>query len=181
MHNDRAIYIHSSVFKSSYPEEMQCRFTPLEASGGQEQYYIRSSWHVERNAIENTGDSQICTTLEASGVQEQYYVRSSWHSEEYNWECSGQSDMPPIRGSDGQEQYYVRSAWHSKSCIRSAWHFEDADVPPNTDILWSRAVLCKVSLTCIRMQTYPHYWHLVAMDGTNIVPADLSTTVFTRW
>ena len=32
-------------------------------SGGQDQYYIRSSWHCE----------------EASGGQEQYYIRSSWH------------------------------------------------------------------------------------------------------
>ena len=55
----RAIYINCSVFKSSYFEEMQCRCTPpVEASSGQEQYYIRSSWHVDRNAIENAVGSQ---------------------------------------------------------------------------------------------------------------------------
>ena len=40
-----AIYINCSVFKRSYFEEMQCRCTPpVEASGGHEQYYVRSSY-----------------------------------------------------------------------------------------------------------------------------------------
>ena len=37
-----------------------------------------------------------CTPIETSGGQGQYYVRSLWHVEECNWECSGQSDVPPF-------------------------------------------------------------------------------------
>ena len=38
----------------------RCRHTPiLEASGGQEQYYIRSSWHVEECNCEGSGQSDI--------------------------------------------------------------------------------------------------------------------------
>ena len=99
-----------------------------------------------RNAIENAVDSQMCPPwytrsvlckaivicwavqlsmqwtvrhtpqLQASGDQDQYYISLSWHVEECNWECSGQSDVPPVKASGGQDQYYVRSAWHSAEC-----------------------------------------------------------------
>ena len=57
-----------------------------------------------------------------------------------------------IEASGGQEQHYVRSAWHLQSCIRLAWHFEHADVPPGRAIWWPRVVLPKVILTLWRMQ-----------------------------
>ena len=97
------------------------RCTPLvEASSGQEQYYIRSAWHL------------------------QSYIRLAWHFEEMQlrrcrytpsrgiwWPravlckviltCKSQTwnefkiadaDVPPVEASSGQEQYYIRSAWH---------------------------------------------------------------------
>ena len=54
-------------------------YPPVEASSGQEQYYIRSPWHAERNAIENAVDSQMYPPVEASGGQEQYYIGSALH------------------------------------------------------------------------------------------------------
>ena len=52
---------------------------PVEASGGQEQYYIRSA-DMLRNAIEKAVDSQAyLPQVEASSGQKQYYVRLALH------------------------------------------------------------------------------------------------------
>ena len=61
------------------------RHTPVEASGGQEQYNIRSAWHL-----------QSC-------------IRSAWHFEEMQLR---RCRCTPLEASSGQEQYYIRSALH---------------------------------------------------------------------
>ena len=61
-------------------------YPPVEASSGQEQYYVRSAWHL-----------QSC-------------IKLAWHFEEMQlgrWRCS-----PPLEASCGQEQYYIRSVLH---------------------------------------------------------------------
>ena len=76
-----------------------CRHTPLETSGGQKQYYVRSVWHLQTciRLAWHFADADI-PPIQASGDQDQYYLRSSWHSEEANWKCSGQSEVPLSRG-----------------------------------------------------------------------------------
>ena len=77
------------MFKSSYFEKMQCRHTPLlEASSGQQQYYITSAWHL------------------------QSYIRLAWHLEEMQLRRCRYT--LPVEVSGGQEQYYIRSSWHSE-------------------------------------------------------------------
>ena len=99
------------------------RLTPIEASSGQEQYCVRSAWHVQSD------------------------LRSAWHVQS----DITRSDVPPGEAFSGQEQYYVRSAWHLQSDIRLAWHVQSdiprSDVPPATGIWWPKAVLHQVSLT----------------------------------
>ena len=48
---------------------------PVEASGGQEEYYVRSSWHSEQYHWQCIGQADVPPVV-ASGVQEQYYIRS---------------------------------------------------------------------------------------------------------
>ena len=49
---------------------------PVEASSGQEQYYIRSAWHVEECNWEGSRQSDV-PPIEASSGQEQCYIRSA--------------------------------------------------------------------------------------------------------
>ena len=49
---------------------------PVEASSGQEQYYIRSAGHFVNLWVRLTFDL-ITSLVEASGVQEWYYVKSA--------------------------------------------------------------------------------------------------------
>ena len=83
-----------------------------------------------QNAVEKALHRQMYPLVEASGGHEQYYVRSLWHSETCNWECSGQSDVPPSRGI-----WWSRAVLCKVSLTFTCMHpvtltFEDADVPP---------------------------------------------------
>ena len=69
---------------------------PVEASGGQEQYYIRSGLHLlvfhRRDLCDARAQPEMSSKFQmrhtspigSSGGQEQYYIRSSLHSEECN-------------------------------------------------------------------------------------------------
>ena len=104
-----------------------------------------------------------CTPqVEASGGQEQYYIRSSWHCEGCNWECSGQSDVPPGRGIWWSRAVLCKVSLTFQSWIRLAWLFEDADVPFTRGIWWSRGVIHKVSLIFIVIHQIS--WHFVDAD-----------------
>ena len=70
---------------------------PVEAVGGQDQYYVRSTWHSAECNWEGRRQSDI-PPVEAAGGQDQYYVRSTWHCAECNWEGRWQSNTPPSRG-----------------------------------------------------------------------------------
>ena len=48
-------------------------YPPVEASGGQEQYYVRSSWHLRECNWESSGQSDV-SLAEASGGQEWYEI-----------------------------------------------------------------------------------------------------------
>ena len=58
----------SFIEKTSVKQSMKCKvcsnfqmqmYPPVEASGGQEQYYIRSSWHVEECNCQCSGQSDV--------------------------------------------------------------------------------------------------------------------------
>ena len=136
--------------------------SPVEVSGGQDQYYLRSSWHSEECNCECSGQSDV-PPEEASGGQEQYYIRSNWHVQScirLAWHFED-ADVPPVAASGGQEQYYIRSAWYLQSCIRSVWHFVDYTwsssqvhavynipsqvVKSTSTVLWSSANFCNIS------------------------------------
>ena len=59
-------------------------YPPVEASSGQEQYYLRSVWcaHVEECNWEGSRQSDI-SPVEASSGQEQYYIRTASHIQLY--------------------------------------------------------------------------------------------------
>ena len=52
-------------------------YPPVDASGDQEWYYIRSAWHVVSILVRLTW-AQKYPPVEASGGQDQNWVRSSW-------------------------------------------------------------------------------------------------------
>ena len=177
------IYSHASdqldiLFMQTYP--------PVEVSGGQEQYYIRSAWHLQSCIrVDLTFWACRCTSpVEASAGQEQYYVRSVWHLVMHQVNLTFEhEDIPPVQASGGQEQYYLSSSWHSAECN---WECSgQLDIAPITCIWWSRAVLHKVSLTFTVMhQVGLTFWACRCTPQldmySNVGPADSSTTVFTR-
>ena len=93
----------------SVSSEFQIRCTLLvEASGGQEEYYIRSSWHSGECNWECMGytvqiSDEMYPPIVTSGNQEQHEVRSCWH-----WLCL----WVMLTLSSGTEHYYTRWVWH---------------------------------------------------------------------
>ena len=104
-----------SVFKFSNVPHMSDRYTPLvEASSGQEQYYIRSAWHFQIFRCTQYIWTQTYPPVQASSGQEEYYVSqvrlTFWGMQlrrQITVRCT-----PLVETSSGQEQYYVRSALH---------------------------------------------------------------------
>ena len=113
------VFHRKDLFDAKHKTEMSSKFqmrcTPLvEASGGWEQYYIRSSWHVEQCNCKGSGQSDV-PPVETSGGQEHYHVRSAWHLQScirLAWHFEEMQTYPPLEASGGQEQYYIRSALH---------------------------------------------------------------------
>ena len=102
----------------------------LQASGGQEQYYVRFSLTCQFDIYSQTYPGQMYPLIEASDGQEQYYIRSAWHLQSdvrSAWHVQSdipRSDVPPLQASGGQESYDIRSAWYLQSDIPRS------DVPP---------------------------------------------------
>ena len=71
--------IENAVDSQMYP--------PVEASGGQEQYYIR--FHIMNNATEKAVDGQMYPPVQASGGQDQYYIRSPLHCTDKSYSAIG--------------------------------------------------------------------------------------------
>ena len=93
MYDNKLLVFHREDLCDARPKpkmssNFKMRCTPLvEASGGQEEYYIRSSWHCEECNWECIG-AQIL-----------------------RW------DVPPVEASIGQEQYYIRYICLLISCL----------------------------------------------------------------
>ena len=93
----------------------------VEASGGQEWYYIRSPWHLVILRARLTF-SQMYSPVEASGAQEWYWHRSSWPELSMMsghldiWLAFGSDRIsvrhtPLVEASSGQEWYELGSHW----------------------------------------------------------------------
>ena len=123
------------------------------------------------------------TPIEASGVHKQYYLRSSWHSEAFNWECSGQSDIPPSRGiwwlrvvlhkvsltftvmhqvsltfSAYRHTPIEASGVHKQYYLRSSWHSEACnwECSWQSDVPPGRHLVVKSSTTWGQLGIYSH-------------------------
>ena len=73
----------------------------LQASSDQEQYYIRSAWHLQSDVSSPwhlQSDTPSCWVIICVQI-----FRCTW----YIW-----AQTYPIEASGGQEWYYVRSSWH---------------------------------------------------------------------
>ena len=136
----------------------QVRCTPLlQASGGQEQYYIRSAWHLQSDILR----SDVPPTR---GI---WWPRAVLHQVSLTFTVGCNVSLtfavrhtqvrcnPPVQASSGQEQYYVRSAWHlvilwvtlslSQMCYSvyiSSWIDQDIYVE------WSFCCVCCCSCCC---------------------------------
>ena len=117
--------INNSIEEADYRQTYLCQmYAPVEASGGQEWYYIRSAWHLQSD------------------------VRSAWHLQ------SGmpRSDTPLVEASGGQEWYYIRSAWHLPLDVRSAWHLQSG--MPRSDVPSERHLVAKSGTTSGQLDIY---------------------------
>ena len=99
----RWIYIHimcNFQLRRQIPvRHIMLRCSPIEASGGQEEHYIRSSWLWVMGCSLGQADIQSdLPPIEASTSHEQYYIRLTWHFTECNWEGSWEPEVPPNRG-----------------------------------------------------------------------------------
>ena len=121
------------------------RCNPLvDASGGQEQYYVKSAWHS------------------------QSHVRSAWHFQEIAIQLRRHLTVrcTPSRGIWWPRAvlHQVRSAWYLQSHVRSAWHLQSdicrSDVPPSRGIWWPRAVLHQARSAWYLQSHVRSAWHL---------------------
>ena len=90
-------------------------YPPLQASGGQEWYYVRSAWHLQSDIPRSD------VTSPGRGI---WWPRAVLHqvSLTFTVRCQVRLTLPvrhiqvrckpPVEASGGQEWYYVRSAWH---------------------------------------------------------------------
>ena len=112
-----------------------------EASGGQEQYYVRSAWYLQLD------------------------VRLAWHVQTYPGQMYPLCYRHLVAKSGITSGQLNMSAWHLQSDIPMS-----KVTPHATGIWWPRAILCQVSLTWhfdICSQTYPGqmYTQLEASGG----------------
>ena len=84
---------------SSGQADIQSDQPPVEASSGDEQDYIRLTWHFTEYNWEGSLQSDVSP---GRGI---WWPRWTWHFTECNWEGSLQSDVPSVEASGGQEQY----------------------------------------------------------------------------
>ena len=93
--------------------------SPVEASGGKEEYYIRSSWPCN-----------ICKWGVASDDLSPGRIRSSFQmtctqaelGHLFRWPVSS-----PVEASGGKEEYYIRSSWPCNIC---KWGVASDELPP---------------------------------------------------
>ena len=76
----------------------------VEASSGQEWYYVRSACHLVSLWVRLTF-SQMYPQVEASSCQEQYYIRSACHLVSFWVRLTFSQMYPPLEASGGQDQY----------------------------------------------------------------------------
>ena len=106
MHSQTYPPVEASVAKSSTTGQLDIlqnaiekadysQMYPIEASVGQEEYYIMLTWHFTECNCEGSLQQMYCPWVEASGGEEEYYIRLTWQFTECNWEGSLQSDVPP--------------------------------------------------------------------------------------
>ena len=130
-------------------DDIQTYSLPLvEATSSQEQYYIRSPWHLEECNWEGTLQSDVPL---GRGI---WWPRAVLHQVSMTFwrdafekieKPADSQRYPPVEASSGQEQYYIRSSWHLEECN---WEGTlQSDVPLDRGIWWPRAVLHQVILT----------------------------------
>ena len=94
----------------------------VETSSDQEQYYIRSAWHLQSDVSSPwhlQKDIPSHCVIICVQILQMYLVHLS-------------SDIPAIEASGGQEWYYVRAQYY----VRSSWHLI---------ILWVRLTFSQMS------------------------------------
>ena len=159
------------AFGSGWPS---VRWTPIEISSDQEQYYIRSPWHLVSLWVRLTC-SQKDPPLDTSSVLLSAIDQLEFSRVLYNrlssfFICN--PPMPPTplnplsapwhptqaQVSSGKEWYYCRSAWHVIS-------------------LWVRLMFCQMYPPTPSPQYVPQCPQVEAFggSGTNLGPIDLSS------
>ena len=112
-------------------------YSPVEASGGQEQHHIRSTWHSEECNWEGSGQSDVPPSTGIwwpRGVLHKVIITLGYSS----GQADIQSDLP------SRDIWWPRAVLHK---VIMTLHYSSgqadiqSDLPPCTGIWWSRLVL----------------------------------------